>query len=96
MSEGLLDRRGSDASHHGGRAVARDAARWLHLAAAPTFAIMAFVTGVQDRGASDALCAMTGALPFNGMMLMYGLMSLFHTAPWLKLISVGLTPEAMR
>jgi len=34
------------------------------------------------------LCsAAHGAAPLNGMVLMYGLMSVFHSTPWLKLIA---------
>jgi hypothetical protein len=62
-------------------------AKLLHLAAAPTFAIMALLTAV-DGGANDALCsAMHEASPLTGMVAMYVLMSLFHSQPWLKLIS---------
>ena len=70
----------------GGRA-ASSAAGWLGLAAAPTFAIMALWTGLFS-GHPDMLCmAMQGSSPMSGMTLMYLLMSLFHTAPWLRLIS---------
>ena len=62
-------------------------ARWLGLAAAPTFAIMAMLTGV-GGGAPDMLCsAGQGVSPLNGMAPMYLLMSAFHWGPWLKLIS---------
>jgi len=65
---------------------ARVAADWLRLAAAPTFAIMALLTAL-GSGEPDILCAaMHNASPFNGMVLMYLLMSAFHSAPWLKLI----------
>ena len=74
--------------HDGASAAARGAADWLCLAAAPTFAIMALLTGIQGGGAADMICAPgQGALPLSGMTLMYGLMSAFHLAPWLKLIS---------
>jgi hypothetical protein len=64
------------------------AAGWLSLAAAPTFAIMALLTAVLDGGAPDMLCsAMQHASPLSGMVPMYVLMSAFHLAPWLKLIS---------
>jgi len=63
------------------------AVRWLSLAAAPTFAIMALVTGVLGGGPSDALCSLAGMSPLGGMMPMYLLMSAFHLAPWLKLIA---------
>jgi hypothetical protein len=70
----------------GGRA-ASGAAGWLGLAAAPTFAIMALWTGLFS-GKPDMLCmAMQGSSPMSGMTLMYLLMSAFHAAPWLKLIS---------
>ena len=61
-----------------------DAADFLYLAAAPTFATMALLTAVLGSGSGDALC---GASPLSGMILMYLLMSAFHLAPWLKLIS---------
>jgi hypothetical protein len=57
------------------------------LAAAPTFAIMALWTGLFS-GKPDMLCmAMQDSSPISGMTLMYLLMSLFHVAPWLRLIS---------
>lgn len=62
---------------------------WLSLAAAPTFALMAFVTGILDgRGAHQMACSGTMQMsPLSGMVPMYLLMSGFHFAPWLKLIS---------
>jgi hypothetical protein len=70
----------------GGRA-ASGAAGSLGLAAAPTFAIMALWTGLFS-GQPDMLCmAMQGSSPMSGMTLMYLLMSAFHAAPWLRLIS---------
>jgi hypothetical protein len=62
------------------------AAGWLRLAAAPTFALMALITGVSG-GEADVLCSAMGASPLGGMVPMYLLMSLFHAAPWLKLIA---------
>jgi len=56
------------------------AANWLCLAAAQTFAIMALLSGNQ----TNMLC---GASAWNGMTVMYALMSAFHLAPWLKLIT---------
>jgi hypothetical protein len=70
-----------------GHATALGAAGWLGLAAAPTFAIMALLTGV-GGGPPNMLCsAAHGASPLSGMVPMYLLMSAFHSAPWLKLIS---------
>ena len=75
----------------GTRAPARDndtaigAADFLYLAAAPTFAVMALLTSVLGGGPFDALCS--SASPLSGMVPMYLLMSAFHLAPWLKLIS---------
>jgi hypothetical protein len=63
------------------------AAGWLGFAAAPTFAIMALWTGFFS-GQPDMLCmAMQGSSPMNGMAVMYLLMSAFHAAPWLRLVS---------
>ena len=74
---------------------ARGAADWLSLAAAPTFATMALLTGVVGGGSLDVLCsAMHG--PLGGMVPMYLLMSAFHTAPWLKLISSRRTAQTSR
>jgi hypothetical protein len=73
--------------HESGHAPALGAAGWLGLAAAPTFAIMALLTGV-GGGPPDMLCsAAQDASPLSGMVPMYLLMSAFHSAPWLKLIS---------
>ena len=68
-----------------GSAAAIRAADFLYLAAAPTFAIMALLTSVLGNGLPDALCS--SASPLSGMVPMYLLMSAFHLAPWLKLIS---------
>ena len=69
------------------KAAASGAADWLCLAAAPTFAIMALLTGVLGGGPPDTLCSAAQASPLSGMVPMYVLMSAFHSAPWLKLIS---------
>jgi hypothetical protein len=62
--------------------------RLLSLAAAPIFAIMALLTGIQDGGMPAMLCsAAHDASPLTGMVPMYLLMSAFHSAPWLRLIS---------
>ena len=66
------------AGHRGdGAAIARAAADWLSLAAAPAFAMMALMT-VCLGGRMDPLCSAAGASPFSGMVPMYLLMSAFH------------------
>ena len=53
----------------------------------PTFTIMALWNGLYS-GQPDMLCmAMQGSSPMSGMTVMYLLMSAFHAAPWLRLIS---------
>ena len=71
-----------------GAAAARAAADWLSLAAAPTFAMMALVTAVLGGGA-EPLCSATqpGWSLMSGMVPMYLLMSVFHSAPWFKLFT---------
>lgn len=77
--------RGCNTVRDSGSGIARTAADWLYLAAAPTFAIMALLTGVLG-GPTDLLCS-AGSLPLSGMTPMYLLMSAFHLAPWLKLVA---------
>ena len=60
----------------------------LSVAAAPTFAIMALLTGIQDGSMPVMLCSSAHASSsLTGMVPMYLLMSAFHSAPWLKLIA---------
>ena len=69
------------------------AARWpaaaadgLALAASPTFALLALLTGVLGGGPAQMLCSAAHGSPLSGMMTMYLLMSAFHAGPWLKRI----------
>jgi hypothetical protein len=49
---------------------------------------MALLTGIPGADMPDVLCsAAQGASPLSGMAMMYLLMSAFHLAPWLKLVS---------
>jgi hypothetical protein len=64
-------------------------AKWLGLAATPTFAMMALLTAALGAGAPSGLCSAQDASPLTGMVPMYLLMSAFHLAPWLKLIASG-------
>lgn len=59
-------------------------ADWLCLAAAPTFALMALLSCLQG---GDAAMLCMGSSPLTGMAAMYLLMSAFHLAPWLRVIS---------
>jgi hypothetical protein len=70
-----------------GNSAAMTAADWLHLAAAPTFAVMALLSCVLGSGSPEGLCSIAGASPLSGMVPMYVLMSAFHSAPWLKLFA---------
>jgi hypothetical protein len=74
--------------NEGRNAAALGVADGLRFAAAPTFAIMALLAGVLGGGRPDLLCsAALGASPLSGMVPMYLMMSVFHSTPWLKLIS---------
>jgi hypothetical protein len=61
------------------------ASGWLSLAATPTFALMALLTGI--GGQPGILCSAAHASPLAGMAPMYLLMAAFHSPPWLKLLS---------
>ena len=83
-----LSGHGAASQQGSGHAAAFGAADFLCLAAAPAFALMALLTGVLGGGPPDMLCsAAHEASPLSGMVPMYVLMSAFHLAPWLKLIS---------
>ena len=83
-----IDRDSADAYGGSGDGSALGAADWLCLAAAPTFAVMVLLTGVQSSGQADIVCsAVHDASPLSGMVPMYVLMAAFHLVPWLKLIS---------
>ena len=93
MNEALTGRSVRDASRHENDGVAGlGAADWLCLAAAPTFAIMALLAGVGGSPPEMLCSAAQDASPLSGMVLMYLLMSAFHSAPWLKLISNRCAP----
>jgi hypothetical protein len=69
------------------RPAALGAADWLCLAATPTFAIMALLTGVVGDGKMAMICSTAQeSSSLGGMVPMYLLMSAFHSAPWLKLL----------
>ncbi|WP_197736622.1 hypothetical protein [Rhodanobacter sp. T12-5] len=74
--------------HQGMKAESLRAGDWLGLAATPTFAGMALLTGIAGDDPMAMLCsAAHGASPLGGMAAMYALMGLFHSGPWLKLIA---------
>jgi hypothetical protein len=58
----------------------------LRLAAAPTFAALGLLTGLQEPGMADTICG-HAASPLGGMVPMYLLMGLFHLAPWINVLS---------
>ena len=62
-------------------------ARWLGLAATPTFAVMALLTAAFSGGPADMFCSAGHGLSLGGMVPMYLLMSAFHSAAWLRLLS---------
>jgi hypothetical protein len=71
------DKSGAQAWH------ARGTARWLGLAASPTFALMAWMAA--NNVPPIALCSPgSSILPIDRMTTMYALMSLFHLSPWLR------------
>ena len=77
---------GSDGGAGRRNGAALVAAEGLALAASPTFAIMALVTGVLGDGPAEMLCSAAHGSALSGMVTMYLLMSAIHMAPWLRLI----------
>ena len=77
----------ADGGRDGREAVAAShLARWLGLAATPTFAVMAVLTAGLGGGPAEMLCAAGHGLSLGGMVPMYLLMSAFHASAWLRLI----------
>jgi hypothetical protein len=67
------------------RAAPLGAADWLSLAAAPSFGLMAVLTAV--HGQTDLFCVAANHGSFlGGMVPMYLIMGVFHSAPWVRLI----------
>ena len=80
------------ASQNGEGAMAvRGAAEWLYLAATPTFAIMALLTALGGNSI-ESFCS-PGRWTPTGMVTMYVLMTVFHSRPWLNLISGKLVEQ---
>ena len=73
------------------RPVARRVAAWLGILATPTFAALAVLTHVGKGSAMHMICGID-ASPMAGMDVMYLLMSMFHSAPWLKLVAKRTNP----
>ena len=85
MSEGPIDRHARGANfHEGGTIAPLGAGDWLSLAAAPAFAVMALLTSFTG---SNMHSAPHDASMLSGMVPMYAMMCVVHSAPWLKLIS---------
>ena len=86
MSNTLISNAGDGCAIRGD-AAGTPAASLLSFAAAPTFAVMA-LWSVVAGGPADTMCGSgNGALSLDGMITMYGLMSVFHVSPWLTLLS---------
>jgi hypothetical protein len=64
----------------------RRLARWLALAATPTFAIMAVLTAVIGDAPADMLCSGGHGSLLGGMVPMYLLMGVFHSGAWMRLV----------
>jgi hypothetical protein len=77
--------RGARLDNEENAAAAAGVVKWLCLAATPTFAIMALLTGL-DGSPMDRLCSSAPGAPLSGMVPMYLFMSAFHSPPWLMLI----------
>lgn len=79
----------SSESPHPPRTLTGRVCRGLSLAAAPVLSVMAVLAGSDGGGMPGMACSMPDPSPLGGMAAMYGLMSLFHLTPWLKLLARG-------
>jgi hypothetical protein len=70
-----------------GAGVARVAADWLGLAAAPAFATMALMTAAFGGGMEPLCSALGHGSLMSGMIPMYLIMGAVHVGPWLRLIA---------
>ena len=60
-------------------------AAFLGIAAAPSFAAIAVLTTLRGGDRMGTICGLEPS-SLGGMVPMYLLMSVFHSAPWMKLI----------
>ena len=61
--------------------------RCLKLSATPTFVVVGLHTALAAHGVSDATCGAARVdAHATGMVVMYGLMGVFHGTPWLRMI----------
>jgi len=71
-----------------GASAAPGLARWLSIAAAPTFAAMAVWTQASG-GASPMLCTSDHSFgSIDGMAAMYALMAIFHAGRWIEAVRI--------
>jgi hypothetical protein len=69
---------------------------WLRISATPTFAAMAILTRLPSDDGTRMICGVEPSSLLAGMAPMYLLMSLFHSAPWLKLIGNRVSRKSRR
>jgi hypothetical protein len=65
---------------------APDAAGWLGIVAAPTFIGMALFS-YASGGGGTVVCSAPATSLWSGMVPMYALMGIFHSAPWLRILA---------
>ncbi len=60
--------------------------RLLSLAPTPTFALLALLSASQESSLHNLVCSAGHSSPLTGMVSMYSLMSVFHSAPWIRML----------
>jgi hypothetical protein len=67
--------------------------RLLSLAPTPTFALLALLSAGQQSTLQSVVCSAAHTSPLTGTVSMYLLMGVFHSAPWIRMLTRAVTSQ---